>query len=96
MPAAIMRWDRRRTGRPPIFAGQNIANPASQVLSAAMLLNWYGQRKGKNAFVEAATAIETALADAVAARECTKDAGGTLGTRETGAAWVKRLNKSGR
>ncbi|AOB31145.1 3-isopropylmalate dehydrogenase [Bordetella sp. H567] len=78
-------------GSAPDIAGQNIANPASQVLSAAMLLNWYGQRKAKPAFVEAAGAIEKALADAVAARECTKDVGGTLGTRETGAAWVKRL-----
>ncbi|OZI60422.1 isocitrate/isopropylmalate dehydrogenase family protein [Bordetella genomosp. 11] len=78
-------------GSAPDIAGQNIANPASQVLSAAMLLNWYGQRKGKQAFTDAATAIEGALAEAVAARECTQDVGGTLGTRETGAAWVKRL-----
>jgi 3-isopropylmalate dehydrogenase len=78
-------------GSAPDIAGQNIANPASQVLSAAMLLNWYGQRKGKKAFVEAAAAIEAAMADAIAARECTKDVGGTLGTREAGAAWVKRL-----
>jgi 3-isopropylmalate dehydrogenase len=78
-------------GSAPDIAGQNIANPASQVLSASMLLNWYGQRKGKKNFVQAAAAIDKALADAVAARECTKDVGGTLGTRETGAAWVKRL-----
>jgi 3-isopropylmalate dehydrogenase len=78
-------------GSAPDIAGQNIANPASQVLSAAMLLNWYGQRKGKPAFVQAAAAIESALSEAVAARECTKDVGGTLGTRETGAAWLKRL-----
>lgn len=78
-------------GSAPDIAGQNIANPASQVLSAAMLLNWYGQRKGKQAFTDAATAIEGALAEAVAARECTQDVGGTLGTRETGDAWVKRL-----
>jgi 3-isopropylmalate dehydrogenase len=78
-------------GSAPDIAGQNIANPASQVLSAAMLLNWYGQRNGKPAFVQAAAAIESALAEAVAARECTKDVGGTLGTRETGAAWLKRL-----
>ncbi|HTJ98082.1 MAG TPA: isocitrate/isopropylmalate family dehydrogenase [Bordetella sp.] len=78
-------------GSAPDIAGQNIANPASQVLSAAMLLNWYGQRKGKKPFVEAAAAIEAAMADAIAARECTKDVGGTLGTREAGAAWVKRL-----
>jgi 3-isopropylmalate dehydrogenase len=78
-------------GSAPDIAGQNIANPASQVLSAAMLLNWFGRRKGKKAFMDAASAIENALADAVAARECTKDVGGTLGTREAGAAWVKRL-----
>lgn len=78
-------------GSAPDIAGQNIANPASQVLSAAMLLNWYGQRKGKPAFVQAAAAIDSALAEAVAARECTQDVGGTLGTREAGAAWVKRL-----
>jgi 3-isopropylmalate dehydrogenase len=78
-------------GSAPDIAGQNIANPASQVLSAAMLLDWHGRRKGQQAFRDAAAAIESALADAVAARECTKDVGGTLGTKETGAAWVKRL-----
>ncbi|ARP86831.1 isocitrate/isopropylmalate dehydrogenase family protein [Bordetella genomosp. 9] len=78
-------------GSAPDIAGRNIANPASQVLSAAMLLNWYGQRQGKQAFVDAASAIDKALADAVAARECTQDVGGTLGTREAGAALVRRI-----
>jgi 3-isopropylmalate dehydrogenase len=78
-------------GSAPDIAGRNIANPASQVLSAAMLLNWYGQRKSRKNFVQAAAAIDKALADAIAARECTKDIGGTLGTREAGAALVRRL-----
>ncbi|ANN78177.1 isocitrate/isopropylmalate dehydrogenase family protein [Bordetella flabilis] len=78
-------------GSAPDIAGQNIANPASLILSAAMLLNWYGQRKGKQAFMEASAAMEKTLADTIQARECTVDVGGKLGTREAGAAFVKRL-----
>jgi 3-isopropylmalate dehydrogenase len=78
-------------GSAPDIADQNIANPFSLILSAAMLLGWYGQRKGAQAFLDAQAAIEVGVADAIAAQEATRDAGGTLGTKETGEALVRRL-----
>jgi len=66
-------------GSAPDIAGKNLANPFSQVWSVAMLLNWYGQRKNKPQFVTAAQVMETAMAQAIAAGESTKDIGGKLG-----------------
>ncbi|MFD0666088.1 isocitrate/isopropylmalate dehydrogenase family protein [Ramlibacter sp. MAHUQ-53] len=78
-------------GSAPDIAGQDIANPFSLVLSAAQLLGWHGQRKGLPAFAQAAQAIEDGVAGAIAARECTRDVGGQLGTAATGRAFVQRL-----
>ncbi len=79
-------------GSAPDIAGQNIANPFSLVLSAAMLLNWYGQKKEKPAFLAAAKAVFDAVAAAIESGETTRDVGGQLGTRETGAALARRLS----
>lgn len=79
-------------GSAPDIADQNIANPFSQVISAAMLLNWYGRKTGNSAFGAAANDIFQAVADAIANGEATKDVGGRLGTRETGDALVARLS----
>jgi 3-isopropylmalate dehydrogenase len=78
-------------GSAPDIAGQNIANPFSQVCSAGMLLTWYGQRKGLENFIQAGHALDEAVAQAIAARESTRDMGGSLGTRQTGEALVARL-----
>ncbi len=78
-------------GSAPDIAGQNIANPFSLILSAGQLLRWHGLRADKPAFIEASAAIEAATAAAIAAHEATRDVGGQLGTRETGAAFVARL-----
>ena len=81
-------------GSAPDIAGQNLANPFSQVWSVAMLLNWYGQRRNKPQFVTAAHVMETAMAEAIAAGESTRDIGGKLGTKETGQALLERLTKA--
>ncbi|MEI2416943.1 isocitrate/isopropylmalate family dehydrogenase [Orrella sp. JC864] len=78
-------------GSAPDIAGRNVANPISLILSAAMLLNWHGQRKGLPRYAEAAAAIEAVIAQTIQAGECTRDVGGTLGTREAGQAFVRRL-----
>ena len=78
-------------GSAPDIAGQNIANPFSQVCSAAMLLTWYGQREGRPEFIQASQALEQAVTQAIAAKESTRDMGGKLGTKETGQALLKRL-----
>ncbi|SHH95304.1 isocitrate/isopropylmalate dehydrogenase family protein [Pollutimonas bauzanensis] len=79
-------------GSAPDIAGRNIANPFSLVLSAAMLLNWYGQKNQKPSFLAAAKAIFDAVAAAIESGEATRDVGGKLGTRETGAALAQRLS----
>jgi len=58
-----------------------------------MLLNWYGQRKGRHEFTQAAQTLENAVAAAIAAGESTRDVGGRLGTKETGQALMARLTK---
>lgn len=78
-------------GSAPDIAGQDRANPLSLVLSAALLLDWHGRRRSEAKFTQAAAAIEHTVTATVAARECTRDVGGTLGTRATGAALARRL-----
>lgn len=78
-------------GSAPDIAGKDLANPASQLLSAAMLLTWYGQRKGGAKFLHAGAAIEAAVAASIASGQCTADVGGKLGTRAAGQAVVDQL-----
>ena len=81
-------------GSAPDIAGQDVANPFSLVLSAALLLGWHGRRAGEDGFVAAGAAIERAVAEAIAAGECTRDLGGRLGTRDAGAALAERLGRA--
>jgi len=72
-------------GSAPDIAGQDRANPASLIGSAAMLLAWRGERRGARNCVQAAAAIEAALDRAIAAPETrTADLGGALGTKAFG------------
>lgn len=79
-------------GSAPDIAGQDIANPFSLVLSAAMLLRWHSQRSGLHAFAHAASAIENAIAHCVAHGLSTRDVGGKLGTKATGEAVIAQLS----
>ena len=68
-------------GSAPDIAGKNIANPASLIGSAAMLLAWLGERRGDDKLVHAAAAIEAALDRVIASPDGrTPDMGGKLGT----------------
>ncbi|MGN6703714.1 MAG: isocitrate/isopropylmalate dehydrogenase family protein [Burkholderiaceae bacterium] len=80
-------------GSAPDIAGRDVANPFSLILSAGMLLGWHGRRKGLQQFVDAGNAIEDAIGDAIAAKEATRDVGGTLGTRDTGRAFADRIRR---
>jgi len=71
-------------GSAPPLAGKNVANPVGAILSSALMLDTLG-------LTDAARRVERAVADAVASRELTADAGGTLGTRETGDAILARV-----
>ncbi len=72
-------------GSAPDIAGQDKANPASLIGSAAMLLAWLGERRNNASFLQAAALIERALDHVVAKPEWrTPDLGGPLGTRAFG------------
>ncbi|WP_349963216.1 isocitrate/isopropylmalate dehydrogenase family protein [Rhizobium sp. ZPR3] len=68
-------------GSAPDIAGQNVANPASLILSAAMLLDWRGRRDGNFRLTQAAAAIEQAVETALDNPSVrTRDIGGTATT----------------
>ena len=71
-------------GSAPPFAGKNIANPMGAILTASLMLEHLG-------WSEEAQRIEGAVRAAVLAGQTTADIGGSLGTREVGAAIVERL-----
>jgi 3-isopropylmalate dehydrogenase len=79
-------------GSAPDLAGKDVANPASLIGSAAMLLDWLGRRHNDAKLTEAAALIEHAL-DAAIADPATRtaDLGGTCGTRMFGEAVVAQL-----
>ncbi|OAF12286.1 isocitrate/isopropylmalate dehydrogenase family protein [Bradyrhizobium neotropicale] len=78
-------------GSAPDIAGQDIANPVSLILSTALLLAWHGERSGAVRYEEAASAIEAAVATAIAEGRATRDVGGKLGTIAAGAAIAEIL-----
>jgi 3-isopropylmalate dehydrogenase len=78
-------------GSAPDIAGQDIANPFSQVVSASMLLAWLARRAQDERYLKGAQAIEQAMQWCIDQQQVTRDIGGTLGTRATGAALIKAL-----
>ncbi|HWM69616.1 MAG TPA: isocitrate/isopropylmalate family dehydrogenase [Steroidobacteraceae bacterium] len=81
-------------GSAPDIAGKNIANPTSLILSAALLLDWRGQRDGNERLIEAAAAIAAAVDQVLGnAAARTRDIGGVAGTQVFGAAVCGVLRK---
>ena len=84
-------------GSAPDIAGQDRANPASLIGSAAMLLAWLGERRQDEPLSRAAAAIEAALDRAIADPQWrTRDLGGPLGTKAFGervAALARRRHR---
>ena len=79
-------------GSAPDLAGKNKANPTSLILSAAMLLEWIGARRGDATLSAAAKGIEAAVDSTLHDPEKrTADLGGKLGTQEFGKAVAGRL-----
>ena len=82
-------------GSAPDIAGQDVANPASLIGSAAMLLAWLGEQRGDDRLIKAATSIEAALDSAIARPEWrTRDLGGPLGTQAFGERVAKLVSDS--
>ena len=74
-------------GTAPDIAGQNIANPLATILSAAMMLDWLGERHEDADCTNAAAAIEHAVASVLAEGVVrTPDLGGTATTSEVATA----------
>ena len=73
-------------GSAPDIAGQDVANPVSLILSAALLLAWHGERSDAARYVTAARAIEDAVAVTIELGSATRDVGGALGTAAAGRA----------
>ncbi len=55
-------------GSAPDIAGQGKANPTATVLSAAMMLDWLGERHGVPKLIEAAAILEKAVEDGFTTR----------------------------
>jgi 3-isopropylmalate dehydrogenase len=72
-----------------------VANPASLIGSAAMLLNWLGELRSDAKFTQAAGMIERALDAVIAKPEFrTADLGGTLGTQAFGQRVAQMLTEA--
>jgi 3-isopropylmalate dehydrogenase len=79
-------------GSAPDIEGQDKANPTSLILSAAMLLEWLGEKRRSAACTEAGKAIDAAIDKVLAKPETrTADLGGRLGTRAFGEAVAAAL-----
>jgi 3-isopropylmalate dehydrogenase len=79
-------------GSAPDIAGQDRANPTSLILSAAMLLEWLGERRKSENLAGAGKAIDAAVDKVLSSQETrTADLGGKLGTRAFGEAVAAAL-----
>ncbi len=79
-------------GTAPQLAGKDVANPMATILSAAMMLEWLGERHRDPAAAEAGARIENAVQAVLAARNClTPDLGGKGRTSEVAEAVVAAL-----
>src|SRR5687767_9161620 len=83
-------------GSAPDIAGKDKANPTSLILSAAMLLEWLGEKRRIDACALAGKAIDRAIDKVLSTPETrTADLGGRLGTRAFGEAVAAALSASG-
>ncbi|MCL4800980.1 MAG: isocitrate/isopropylmalate dehydrogenase family protein [Burkholderiales bacterium] len=83
-------------GTAPDIAGQGIANPTAMILSAAMMLEWLGERHGVAAAVEGARRLEAAVDRAFGERRVLAvEHGGRDGTAAIANAIGAALAESG-
>lgn len=78
-------------GSAPTIAGQNIANPIAQILSAGMMLDWLGERHSVPSAVEAAKIVEKSIDSVLTAGHLTSDIGGNTKTDEFGNLVVAQI-----
>jgi 3-isopropylmalate dehydrogenase len=79
-------------GSAPNIAGKNIANPIAMVLSAAMMLEWLGERRHDERAARASRLIEQAVEQLLLDGDVlTPDLGGTASTEDVGAKIVQSI-----
>ena len=78
-------------GSAPDIVGKGIANPVAMILSAAMMLEWLGERREDERCTQAARAIQSAVEKALAEGPRARDLGGTAGTKEVVDAVIRAL-----
>ena len=84
-------------GSAPDIAGRNLANPYAMIVSAKMLLEWLGHRRGDERVLRAARAIESAVDEVIESRaDLTPDLGGTATTAMMGDAIAARAAQAAR
>lgn len=76
-------------GSAPDIAGQGIANPIAQILSAALLLRYSFQMDAEAKLIE--TAVEKVLEDGVRTGDLTKDRSNVVGTAAMGDAIIAKI-----
>ena len=84
-------------GSAPDIEGQNLANPTSLILSAAMLLGWRGEHDGNNQLIECAELVQRAVNAVLADPQLrTRDIGGNRTTQEFASSVVEAVHRIGR
>ena len=79
-------------GSAPDIAGQGKANPMAMILSAAMMLEWLGQRQNAGALTQDATRLRLAVEDTIARGDrLTGDLGGCASTQQAAEAVIEAL-----
>lgn len=79
-------------GTAPQLAGKNVANPMATILSAAMMLEWLGEKHSSGECLEAAIALENAVAEVLRDGQVrTPDLGGNSKTTEVANAVATTL-----
>jgi 3-isopropylmalate dehydrogenase len=80
-------------GTAPQIAGQNMANPLAMILSAAMMLDWLGEKHNDRVCRNAAVTLEDAVARVLSDEKIrTSDMGGQASTTEMANAVADALN----
>lgn len=79
-------------GTAPQLAGKNVANPIATILSAAMMLDWLGDRHGDPVCLDAAVTLENAVAQVILdGSVVTADLGGNASTSDVADAVCKMI-----
>lgn len=81
-------------GAAPDIAGQGIANPTGMVLSAAMLLDWLGEKHADRAIAAAGARVVDAVSAVIAGGVKTRDLGGAASTEQFTRALVDHVTRA--